>query len=50
VPEPPLRAGPVRVDVPPAAGPPTAQDDEVRMVALAELAVWYLAGDWGPPW
>ena len=53
VPEPPLRAGPVRVEVPPAvpaAGPRTAEDDAVRLAALAELAVRYLAGDWGGPW
>ena len=48
LPEPPLRAGPVWVEVPPpapAAGPRTAQDDAVRLAVLAELAAWYLAGD-----
>jgi DnaJ-like protein len=53
VPEPPLRAGPVWVDIPgtaPVAGPRTAEDDAVRLAALAELAVRYLAGDWGRPW
>jgi hypothetical protein len=50
VPEPPLRAGPVRVEVPgeaPAAGPRTAEDDTVR---LSVLAVRYLAGGRGWPW
>jgi hypothetical protein len=53
VPEPPLRAGPVRVEVPgpvPAAGPRTAEDDAARLAALAELAVRYLVGDRGWPW
>jgi curved DNA-binding protein CbpA len=56
VPEPPLRAGPVRVDVPPAvpaAGLRTAEDDTVRLAVLAELAelaARYLAGDGGWPW
>jgi curved DNA-binding protein CbpA len=53
VPEPPLRAGPVRVEVPgmaPAAGPRTAQHDAVRLAVLAELVVRYLAGDGGWPW
>jgi curved DNA-binding protein CbpA len=50
MPEPPLRVGPVWVEIPgmvPAAGPRTAADDAVR---LAELAAWYLAGDGGWPW
>jgi len=50
VPEPPLRVGPVWVEVPPSvpvAGPHATEDDVVR---LAELAVRYLAGDWGWPW
>jgi curved DNA-binding protein CbpA len=53
VPEPPLRAGPVWLEVPPAvpaAGPRTAEDDTTRLAALAELAVRYLAGDRGRPW
>jgi hypothetical protein len=53
VPEPPLRAGPAWVEVPgtvPAAGPRTADDDAVRLAALAELAARYLAGDRGWPW
>jgi DnaJ domain len=53
VPEPPLRAGPVWVEVPPAVpatGSRTAEDDEVRPAFLAELAVRYLAGDGGWPW
>jgi curved DNA-binding protein CbpA len=49
--EPPLRAGPVWVDVSPvAAAPRTADDDAARLAALAELAVRYLAGGWGWPW
>jgi curved DNA-binding protein CbpA len=53
VPEPPLRAGPVWVQVPgtvPAAGPRPAEDDVARLAALAELAVRHLAGDRGGPW
>jgi hypothetical protein len=53
VPEPPLRAGPVWVEVPPpvpATGSRTAEDDEARLAFLAELAVRYLAGDGGWPW
>ena len=53
VPEPPLRAGPVWVEVPgmaPAAGPQTAENEMVRLAALAELASRYLAGGWGGPW
>jgi hypothetical protein len=53
VPEPPLRAGPVWVEVPgtsPAAGPQTAEDETVWLAVLAELAVRHLAGDWGWPW
>jgi curved DNA-binding protein CbpA len=53
VPEPPLRAGPVWVEVPPsarAAGPRTTEDDVVRLAALAELAARYLAVDGGWPW
>jgi len=52
-PEPPLRAGPVRVEVPgmvAAAGARTAEDDAARLAALAELAVRYLAGHRGWPW
>ena len=49
--EPPLRAGPVRVDVPgPAAAVGAAGDDGIRLAALAHLAVIYLAGDWDWPW
>jgi curved DNA-binding protein CbpA len=53
VPEPPLRAGPVWVEIPlaaPAADLRTAEDDEVRMAFLAELAVRCLVGDGGWPW
>ena len=49
VPEPPLRAGPVWVEVPPPA-PRTAEDEMARVAALAELAVRYLDGGWGWPW
>jgi hypothetical protein len=51
--EPPLRPGPVRVEVPgeaPTAGLRTAEDDMVRLSVLAELAVRYLAGGRGRPW
>jgi hypothetical protein len=50
VPEPPLRAGPVRVEVSgeaPAAGLRTAEDDMVR---VSVLAARYLAGGRGWPW
>jgi hypothetical protein len=53
VPEPPLRAGPVWAEIPPmvpATDSRTAEDDEVRLAVLAELAVRYLAGDGGWPW
>ena len=53
VPEPPLRVGPVWVEAPrtvPAPGSRTAEDDMVRLAALAELAVRYLAGGRGGPW
>jgi curved DNA-binding protein CbpA len=47
--EPPLRAGPVRVEGPhlvPAAG--GRDEPDIRMAVLAELALRYLAGEW--PW
>ena len=50
LPEPPLRAGPVRVEVPgeaPAAALRTAEDDMVR---LSVLAARYLAGSRDWPW
>lgn len=51
VPEPPLRAGPVRVDRPHPASPPEGWDeDDIRLVVLAELALRYLAQDRGRPW
>jgi curved DNA-binding protein CbpA len=52
VPEPPLRAGPVWVEIPGTApgGRRTADDDAARLAALAELAVRYLAGGRGWPW
>ena len=51
--EPPLRAGPVWVEVPgtaPGRDPYGTDDDPVRLAVLAELAARYLAGDWGWPW
>jgi DnaJ domain len=47
--EPPLRAGPVWVDIPPSApaGSPTAKDE---MVSLAALAMAYLAAGRGWRW
>ncbi len=52
VPEPPLRAGPVWVEVPPPASAAwrTAEDEMARVAALAELAVRYLAGGRAWPW
>jgi len=52
VPEPPLRVGPVWVEIPGMvpAGPRTAENNAVRLAVLAELAAWYLAGDGGWPW
>ena len=53
VPEPPRRAGPVWIEVPattPPVGSRTAEDDAVRLAALAKLAAWYLADDGGWPW
>jgi molecular chaperone DnaJ len=49
--EPPLRVGPVWVGVPSTSeASRTAEDELVRLAALAELAVRHLAGDWGWPW
>jgi len=51
-PEPPLRAGPVRVEVPPPAsapGPRAAERDIVRLAVLAELTARYLHGEQGRP-
>jgi hypothetical protein len=47
--EPPLRAGPVWADIPPWApvGQRTAEDEMLRLPALAELAMRYLAGGRG---
>jgi DnaJ domain len=51
VPEPPLRAGPVRVEGPGAAPPAGGWDEEdIRLAVLAELALRYLARDRGRPW
>jgi DnaJ domain len=64
-PEPPLRAGPVRVEgpgaAPPAGGgnvrsprpaPPAGgwDEEDIRLAVLAELALRYLARDRGRPW
>jgi curved DNA-binding protein CbpA len=50
--EPSLRAGPVWVGIPPSApaGSPIAEDEMVRLAALAELLVRHLAGGRGWPW
>jgi curved DNA-binding protein CbpA len=52
--EPPLRAGPVRVEGPSPASPASGRDEEameeMRLAVLAELALRYLAGDRGRPW
>jgi hypothetical protein len=65
VPEPPLRAGPVRVEgpgaAPPAGGvnmrsprpaPPAGgwDEEDIRLAVLTELALRYLARDRGRPW
>src|ERR1700749_4917978 len=44
---PPLRAGPVRVDGPHWA---PVDEEEIRLAALAGLALRYLARDWDWPW
>jgi len=44
---PPLWAGPVRVDGPHRA---PADEEEIRLAALAGLALRYLARDWDWPW
>jgi hypothetical protein len=50
--EPPLRAGPVWVDIPPSApaGSRIAEGEMVRLAALMELGVRHLAGGKGWPW
>jgi curved DNA-binding protein CbpA len=50
--EPPLRAGPVWVDVPPStpAGSPAAEDEIASLAALAELALRHLAVGRGWQW
>jgi len=52
VPGPPLRAGPVRVDGPPAAPAGGREEDEIRLAVLAALALRCLARDrdWGGLW
>jgi len=50
-PGPPLRAGPVRVEGPRQAWPAAGRDEQdIRLAVLAELALRYLARDWGRPW
>ena len=51
VPEPPLRAGPVRVEGPRQAPRAGGWDEEdIRLAVLAQLALRYLARDRGRPW
>jgi curved DNA-binding protein CbpA len=50
VPGPPLRAGPVRVEGARPAPPAGGWDEDVRLAALAELVIRYLARDRGRPW
>jgi len=51
MPEPPLRAGPVRVEGSRAASPPGGWDEQdLRLAVLAELALRYLAAGRGRPW
>jgi hypothetical protein len=48
---PPLWAGPVRVDGRHRApGPAWPDEEEIRLAALAGLALRYLARDWDWPW
>jgi curved DNA-binding protein CbpA len=50
-PGPPLRAGPVRMEGGYPARPVGGLDEqEARLAFLAELALWYLAGDRDRPW
>jgi curved DNA-binding protein CbpA len=49
--EPPLRAGPVRLEGPSRESPAGGRDEEdVRLAVLAGLALRYLARDRGWPW
>jgi curved DNA-binding protein CbpA len=50
MPEPPLRAGPVRVETPRPAPADGRDEDDVSLAVLAELALWYLARERGRPW
>ena len=50
VPEPPLRAGPVRVEGPRQAPRAGGWDEDIRLAVLAQLALRYLARDRGRPW
>jgi curved DNA-binding protein CbpA len=51
VPEPPLRAGPVRVEGPRQESGAVGWDEQdVRLAVLAGLALRYLAAEWGRPW
>jgi curved DNA-binding protein CbpA len=51
MPEPPLRAGPVRVEGPSQESPAGGRDEEdIRLAVLAGLVLRYLARDRGRPW
>ena len=51
VPEPPLRAGPVRVEgLRQESGAAGWDEQDVRLAVLAGLALRYLAAEWGRPW
>jgi curved DNA-binding protein CbpA len=52
-PEPPLRAGPVRVESPRPAPPGDGAEEDIRLAVLAELALRYLTRDFqgrSQPW
>jgi curved DNA-binding protein CbpA len=48
--EPPLRAGPVRVERPRPAPPAADWDEDIGLAVLAELTLRYLARDRARPW
>jgi curved DNA-binding protein CbpA len=48
--EPPLRAGPVRVERPRPAPPAACWDEDIGLAVLAELTLRYLVRDRGRPW
>jgi curved DNA-binding protein CbpA len=49
-PEPPLRAGPVRVEDPYGMPPSGGDDDEIRLALLTGLILRYLSRERGRPW